>query len=100
MDSPVLRGSDKTILDEIFARLTATMASERNAAGLRLRRFATAEVRRALDEADAQVRDLFAHSGCIRGAFVAHPVLATRDNTASDSALERQHSTAQNRREH
>lgn len=54
MDSPVLRRSDRSILDEIFAGLTSTIAAERTAAGQRLRRFATVEVRRALDEADAQ----------------------------------------------
>jgi FKBP12-rapamycin complex-associated protein len=54
MDSPILRRSELSILEEIFKGLTSIVAADRGVAAQRLRRFATVEVRRALDEADAQ----------------------------------------------
>ena len=63
----MLRRSERTILEDIFGDtgLTSIGGAERGAAAQRLRHFATVEVRRALDEADAQgVTHRAAEVGC------------------------------------
>lgn len=53
METPTLRRSELAVLEELFAGLTDVEAATRQSAAVRLRSFATDEVRRALDEADA-----------------------------------------------